>query len=362
MKMIFTLITVFILSITGDCYSQKINSEAISKFWNVVDYLKLDKELTDSVWSSYYNLSGNKNYMLNNRSEENVLEHRKYLELIFRPSFSDSLKKIEKIKNSDHNEDIFQNLYFIKLNEEKLRNYSKEVESPDYLPLSIKLSKKYLPKNKYNSIPANLTIYLMAITYDAAVQDSSMYFGLACVYDLDRFQKGSTAAHELHHLLRKNLECGKGLSKTDSASVSIVDQINNEGCADLIDKTIIIDNESKILIGSLLKDWLMGSADITIQKIDSCLILNSRATLIYATDENFREITGFSSGHIPGFYMVDIIKRNGYLKELIKNNDDPFNFFYLYNKAAKKDKRNPSRFSDETIEYLKRLESKLIKS
>lgn len=355
----FIISTLFFLILANNIYSQTINSDALSKFWNLVDYLKADHTLSDSIWNSYYNIPGNKNYMENNRSDKEALQHRDYLELIFRPSYFDSLNMIVNEKNSDPSEGIFHNLYYIKLNEEKIKKYSKEIQSSNYLERSIALAKKFLPKNKYNVIPENLTIHLMAITYDAAVQDSSMYFGLSCVYDLDRFQKGSIAAHEIHHLLRKNRVCGN-LSHIDSASFFIIDQINNEGCADLIDKTIIVKHENKISMGSLLKNWLLATADLTLQKLDSSFILNSKSMDEFTTIESFIEITAFSSGHIPGFYMVDIIKRNGYLKELIQNNDNPFNFFYLYNQAAAKDKSKPSMFSLETIAYLKRLESKLL--
>jgi hypothetical protein len=357
MKTFFSLLLAITLINTG--YSQKINTDAITKFWVVVDLMKSDRPMTDSLWNQYYNVQGNKVYMDNNRSEENTAAHRKYLELLFRPTFIDSLKKIETNMMDYENDDIFQNLYFIKSNEQKLREYTKEIQKLAYLEASINLAKKYLPKGKYNKIPQNLTIYIMAMTYDAAVQDSSMYFGISCVYDLDRFQKGSIAAHELHHLLRKNKEFKIKLPQRDSATVYIIDQINNEGCADLIDKRIFIENEEKIAIGKMIKNWLTSDADNTIRKLDSCFVLNSDSKKKFISSKEFREITGGSSGHIPGFYMVDIIKRNGYMNELIKTNDNPFNFFYIYNKAAKVDKQRPSTFSQQTIDYFKKVENKL---
>lgn len=357
MKIFFSLLLATIL--TNTCYSQKINIDAITKFWTVVDLMKSDKPLTDSLWNYYYNVQGNKVYMDNNRSEENAVAYRKYLEFLFRPTFIDSLKNIETNIKDYENDDIFQNLYFIKSNEQKLREYSKEIQKPVYLEMSINLAKKYLPKNKYNKIPQNLTIYIMAMTYDAAVQDSSMYFGISCVYDLDRFQIGSVAAHELHHLLRKNKEFKIKLTQGDSATAYIIDQINNEGCADLIDKTVFIENAEKIAIGSAIKNWLISDADNTIRKLDSCFVHNSLFQKGFISSKEFRKITSGSSGHIPGFYMVEIIKRNGYMNELINTNDNSFNFFYIYNKAAKKDKQRPSTFSQQTIDYLKKLESKL---
>src|SRR5258707_15864603 len=141
--------------------------------------------------------------MVNTSRKEEVHQHRRYLEIVFRPSFSDSLREMADIKNKDKGAAMFQNLWFIKQNETQLRKYSHEIASPTYLLSSIALAKRFLPKNKYNSIPKNLKIYIMAMAADAAVQDSSMYFGLSVIFSYDQFRKGAIAAHELHHVLRK---------------------------------------------------------------------------------------------------------------------------------------------------------------
>ena len=352
-------ISIIFLFTTCQTYSQTINTEAIDKFWKIVDIMKSDQPLTDSLWDDYYNLIGNKNYMRSNRSDSEVLQHRQYLELIFRPSLVDSCKTVQNRINMDDEQGMFQNLYYIKQNENELRTYSKTIASPKYLQLSINLAKKYLPKNKFNPISKDLTIYIMAITSDAAVQPPNMYFGLAILYNFDRFQKGTIAAHEFHHFLRKEKVFTGVISKRDSASYSIIYQINNEGCADLTDKTVLLEHVSQIFGGASTKEWLLGSAAITLGEIDSCFIQNSKPNMAFVSRKAFREITGYSSGHIPGFYMVDLIKRNGYLTELINHNDNPFNIFYLYNKAAKNDKDTPPLFSDITILYLKKIEKQL---
>ncbi|MBS1566411.1 MAG: hypothetical protein JST39_18655 [Bacteroidetes bacterium] len=71
-------------------------------------------------------------------------------------------------------------------------------------------------------------------------------------------------------------------------------------------------------------------------------------------------LPGYSSGHMPGLYMVNIIRRNGLEKALISHNDNPFSFFYLYNEAAKKDDAKPPVFSAATISYLQQLEKRCL--
>lgn len=344
-------------ALNNESLSLTFNSEAVSSLWRVIDILKADGELTDSLWNSYYELPGNKRYMENNRSEAQALEHREFLELFFKPSLSDSLSTQIDSGNYQNN-DIFQNLQYIKDNETEVRKYSDIVASPDYLPVAIELTKKYLPKNSYEDIPENLSIYIQAITYDAAVQDSSMYFGLSITHDFDKIQQGTVAAHELHHVLRKNREITGVLTTKDSASVYAISQINNEGSADLIDKSIVVDPENNTLMGPLFKQVLMNDIEPVIRKLDAALLVNSTETDDFVTKSEFSEILKYFSGHIPGFYMAEVIKRNGMEQELIHGCENPFTIFRLYNKAAKIDGMKPEKFSPAVMEYLDRLEKK----
>lgn len=340
--------------------SANFNTEAVSKFWEVVDVLKNDNTLNDSLWDSYYELPGNKRYMEKNRGEAQVLQHRGFLELVFRPSMADSLSKtIEKGEVS--NNDIFQNLIYIKDNEKAIREYMTSLVSPDYLPAAIKLTKKYLPQNSYEPISNNLTIYMQAITYDAAVQDSSMYFGLSIVHDFDKVQPGTVAAHELHHVLRKENEIYGSLSPKDSASLWVIRKINNEGSADLIDKKIAVEPKNNTLMGPLFKQVLLSDIGPVIQQLDMALVNNSKDEQEFVTTDEFNKILNYFSGHIPGYYMAEVIDRNGLKEELIDGCENPFNIFYLYDRAAEKDAAAPVRFSDETMEYLRMLEQKAFK-
>lgn len=341
----------------NEMFSQNFNSEAVTKFWQVVDELKNDHQLNDSLWNDYHELPGNKQYMVRNRNEEQVAQHREFLELFFRPSLSDSLQSIMK-SGEFQNNDIFQNLQYIKDNEEAIRNYTKILTSPEYLPEAIALTKKYLPKENKETIPENLTIYIQAITYDAAVQDSSMYFGLSIVHDFDRLQQGTVAAHELHHVLRKKKEIVNSITQRDSASVWVLQKINNEGTADLIDKVFVLDPENNTLMGPLFKQVLMSDIEPVMTALEEAFLKNAGNSEDFVDKKQFNEIIKYFSGHIPGFYMAEIIKRNGLEQNLIEGSENPFTIFYLYDQAAARDQEKPFRFSEEVMNYLRSLEKK----
>ena len=353
----FYVILLFFLISYNKVFSQKFNTNAVTKFWEIVDQLKKDKPLTDSLWNAYYNLYGNKTYMANNRSPEQAAEHRKYLEMVFRPSKADSLNTLQK-SSTKTDDDILKNLLYIRANEKNLRSYTGQIISPEYLAACTALAKKYLPP-KVNQFPKDLTIYINAMTFDAAVQSPDMYFGLSIIYEFDRFQKGAIAAHEFHHQLRVNKHLTRKVSYADSTSLSIVNQVNNEGIADLIDKTIAVNNSKTLYDADGLLHWLFDDAEKVIGKLDSGFLVNARNGPDRLSYRDFRKVTLYSSGHIPGFYMAGIIVRNGGKQQLVLTSDNPFHIFYLYNMAAKKDKKHPRLFSNASIAYLRRLEKRV---
>lgn len=326
--------------------AQRLNTDAIDAFWRVVDRLERDKPLTDSLWNAYYDLPGNKAYMHANRPAEEVAEHRRYLEFVFRPSVRDSLKTLP-----DQNDDILDNLVYIRDHEAALRAYTDTVVLPAYLSGCRDLALQYLPKGKHLPIPSDLTIYIMAIAFDGAFQGSHMYFGIARVYEYDRFRKGALAGHELHHQMRVDDSLRRPVTADDSAAFTAVDLVNNEGSADLIDKMLVIDNPGQVFRAAGNLHRLMDRAPAAIRALDSCFRRGSG---------DYDAILNYSSGHLPGMYMADVIRRGGLTAELVAHDDNPFRFFYYYNQAAALDPRKPPVFSAEAMGYLRGLEKRCI--
>ena len=88
------------------------------------------------------------------------------------------------------------------------------------------------------------------------------------------------------------------------------------------------------------------------------MIVNASESEDFITKSGFNEIIKYFSGHIPGFYMAEVIKRNGMEQQLVDPCEDPFSIFKLYNRAAKKDDAKPILFSPEAMDYLNELEKK----
>lgn len=342
-----TICVLLLLSSSNILISQTMNFEAINKFWELTDYLKTDQPLTDSLWLDFYNVKGNKLYVENNISSENLADYRKSLEIVFRPSFKEKLR-MEIAKNNE---------WVMKVNrykdyEKEFKNFAKRMQEEDYISLMYKQAYAQLPASMRQKIN-DVSMYIMAIGADAAAQEKNMFFSLHIAYFFDKYIEGAIAGHELHHVLRKEYKFKKSIKEEHKGIVYVLEGILNEGVADLIDKNIVIEHNDELPQELQWKSMLLSYSSKIIEKIDSSITEIYRSNgKVFKTEEEFREILMNTSGHIPGFYMARIIARNGYHKQLIENVSNLFYFIKLYNKAAKKDKEKPALFSRESIEYI----------
>lgn len=157
---------------------------------------------------------------------------------------------------------------------------------------------------------------------------------------------------KLHHVVR--IPQKYQIYKADSALLDVLELILTEGVPDLIDKklTMRAGFTEELKFG----EFLLESGKATLANLDSLLMTVSVGKK-EVTKKDIEDIAPMS-GHVPGFYMSDIIERNGYKKQIVKNVRNPFEFFYIYNKAAKKDKAKPHVLSDQTMAYLKAVEKR----
>jgi hypothetical protein len=85
----------------------------------------------------------------------------------------DSLPEL-RLQKGGPGDDILQNLLYIHDHEAAIRRYTAVVTAKPYLNTCLTLAKRFLPAET-NPLPANLVIYIEAMTLDAAVQTPDMY-------------------------------------------------------------------------------------------------------------------------------------------------------------------------------------------
>lgn len=328
-----------------------LNFSAIEQFWELTQHLKADEPLTDTIWNHFYNIEGNYQYCKKNISESDIIEYKKSLEIVFKPSHQHILKEELARKND----------WVIKTNrykefENEFRSYSETLKTKDYLSLMYEQAYKHLPASMCKP-DKDLIIHIIPIGADAAAHDNVIFLSLHILYFFDQYKSGAIAGHELHHVLREDFKSKRPIEQKHEGAIYFLEGILNEGTADLIDKEIVMNNNEHLPEELQWKNALISHNHHVIAKMDQLLkeayISEDTNTI---SEDTVRTLILNTSGHIPGFYMAKAITKQGYYQEMISNISDPFYFFRLYNIAAKKEINAPL-FSEESINYIKQLET-----
>lgn len=339
------IIITTIFSFASSAHAQTINTEAVTKYWELTDSLKHNKPITDAQWESFINIEGNKTYATSEFDSVRLVRYRRAIEIAYMPA-NDSLLQA-RLKAKDWY-CILAKRY--KDEETQLKAYLANItEKSDYFNQAYKYVYEYLPKKSQHRVK-DVKLYYNCLSNDAISYPNGLFFSLLSVIDNSKTKTGTLEAHELHHRLREEIEISKNQDAKDAGLLWAIHNIPNEGIADMIDKTWEKPED--------IKEWLIDPAPATIKSLDSCITVLALNKDNGQTERYYRNLLKRTTGHMPGFYMAQVIVKNGFKQQMIDGSDDPFMFFYLYNKAAVKDAAHPPVFSAKSIAYLKILEQR----
>lgn len=349
------ILSFFIISYSFSSTAQVINSEPLDAYWKIVERLKSGNQLADEEWQDFLDIEANSIYIQNQGFSKTYLKNlRRAMEVVYMPA-NDSLLQ-ERLKDPLANWITYKvNNY--KVYEEQLKEYQREVQQPGYFDTMYKNAWEWLPKRLRREAPAT-TIYLLGIENDAIAGGDIMILTLWSAYNYEKLKMGLLTGHEMHHILAPKIDFGP-IEEQDKGIIYALQNILNEGSADMICKKIYINNKDKLPFDLNFEELLLSKSDSIVMQLDFNLTELAKSDgKVFKTEKEYRNLLNWSSGHNPGYYMADIIVRNGYKKQLIKNVQNPFEFIYLYNMAARKDKKSPPTFTESSIKHVKELEKK----
>ncbi|GAA4038941.1 hypothetical protein GCM10022409_25750 [Hymenobacter glaciei] len=332
----------------GAARAQTINVEAVTRYWQITDGLRQNQPLTDQMWRDFLEIPGNKIYVRGIYSAANLVNYRRAIDVVYMPRYDSLLQAKLKAKV----------WYYVLVNDYKVREpeYRRYVASLTQGAAALDQMYQYaypqLPPAARTKV-AKLNIYYEALGNDATSQEEGIFYSLRAVLDANEVKPGLLEGHELYHRLQPSRDFGT-IAPDDLGLLEIMDSMQHEGIADQIDKPLTM-----ALAGDPrgIRDWALTPAPVFIHCMDSTLQSRARGGAA-ATGRWYRQLSNGSNGHLPGFFMSSAIVRNGFGKQMIAQFDNPFAFVFLYQKAAKKDKSQLPRFSEESLRYLKTLERK----
>ena len=201
-------------------------------------------------------------------------------------------------------------------------------------------------------------VYFLFITADGKNNKQALYVDFNLLYKKTEEQRIDFLAHEFFHNYREYFENHDFNYKNDLNYM--LDMIQNEGIADLIDKhegykKYFTKNGELTETGEIFVS-LYNQAQNDLEKLHNLIIKYSRdKTTENEMIEEMLKVYKFN-GHAIGFYMANQIVKAGYRKKMIKTFYNPYEFYKLYNLAAIENET--FQLSDEFMNYVKKITKK----
>lgn len=339
--------------------AQTIDTAPLDAYWKMVEPLKQGDSLSLDQWNRFLKIEPNQIYIQNQGFDNNYLERlRKTIQFVYMPKYDSLMKaRVVAIEKDPSTYWMTYKVYVYKKYEKELKAYQSELLKPSYIQQMYENAFEWLPK-RLQGKDTTVNIHFLGIENDAIAGNGLIIATMWQIYNQDKLKWAGLVGHEMHHVLRKPREL-KNISENDNGILYVLNSIVNEGTADRIDKVVNIAHDDDLPMGLGYKDFVLFQADSIVTQIDSNLMeMSASEGKVYKSEKEYRNLIKWTSGHNPGYYMADVIVRNGYKNKLIKNIQNPFQFIYLYNKAAKKDATKPHLFSNGSIQFIKSLEKK----
>lgn len=346
----------------------------IKEFWKIVDILKADIEPSSDQWNALLSTPGYAVLIRREFKKPGFFED--YMRAVYMPS--QKHRREELIKEAEQKGGfwawftpaLLKAYRDAENNREEIEARVKKLKTYPYVEEASLEALKFLPETQVDEYPA-----IAFIIFNDSRGYSPLVIGLTGGEDLeksalDKLQKhGFTkhrpfmlhVAHESFHFYRdKKLEFDFPDKKSpDYPIILIINQIENEGIADQINrKQLYYGNGcfTETEIAERLRKEQAEQPEILL-KMDALFAkMEDKPEAVAELGKEIRKLVP-QSGHPTGFYMANIILGQFGKKPLVDVVRTPFNFFYLYNEAAKKDGNAPV-FSEKSIRFIESLEKK----
>ena len=352
---IFGAIIIFVTSINIS-FAQTADLTSVDEFFKVTSILKEGKEISEEQWTAFENSNGYKVFR-QVTIEIDILKSS--IDIVFGNNkvaekdsiLSISQEDIEKNRAMLFKKFVILNYIDINNNYELINSFRKNYDFNTLIEkakqrLSSFLDKTIDPATEFKPI------YFVFMCADGQVRENGIYIDLNLIYKKTEEQRVDFLAHEFFHNYR-----GKHVNydyyKNDL--FYIIDAIQDEGIADLIDKSEGYEKHFTDMgeIPEMIESWisLYNQAQKDLEKLQNLTFKFAKGEISKDdVGDEVLEIVKYN-GHPIGFFMANHIVSAGYKSEMLKTFYNPYEFYKLYNKAA--EKQNLFQLNSEFLDYLK---------
>ncbi len=338
--------------------AQTTDLTSVDEFFKVTSTLKEGKEVSEEQWANFDKSSSYKGFAESeNKFIINTIKTSIYIAFDNgKKAEKDSILNISKEEMIENKKLLLKKLIltnYIDVNEnyDSIKSFRANY---DFIALVEKAKQRL---SSFLGIPLDSTIqfkpvYFLFINSDGKDADDALYIDCNFIYKQTEKQRIEFLAHEFFHNFRRMYENHDFNYKCDLNYC--IDMIQNEGIADMIDKTQGYKKYySEVLDSPELVEIMVNlynQAEKDLEKLQNIIYSYSKDEISETkTVDMMLEIVKFN-GHPIGFFMANQIVRAGYKNEMLKTFYNPYKFYSLYNKAAKE--QDLFQLSDEFMEYI----------
>lgn len=338
--------------------AQSVDLSSVDAFFDVASSLKSGNKISDNQWSNFDNSTVYKQYSA--REDKFIINTiKESIYLVFDETKSTKIDKIRDISKEEmtlNKNLLIKKLFldnFIRIND----NYEDLVlfrNSYDFEGLvnASKLKLSSFLGHPIDSLYGLKPLHFFFASADAGDGEDAISVDLNLIYRQTEEQRIELIAHEYFHNYRNRFENHDFNYKCDLNYM--IDMIQNEGIADMVDKSTGYENyyTNEFFERDLAEIMveLYNTSEEDLERLHDLVITYSKKEISEdSMVDGLIEIVKFN-GHPIGFYMSNQIASAGYRNPMIDTFNDPFEFYKLYNMAAKKN--DLFQLSDEFMEFI----------
>ena len=362
MKIKLIVLTALMLAFASNVSAQIADFTSVDVFLNIATDMMNGKRITDEQWTRLDSSAAYKEYSTRpDQVRINIIKTS--MKLSFAESDAaqtDSILGIseEEMRNSSEAwlmNHTLSNYLYTKENLESIKSFRQEYDFDALIEKSKENLCAFLGLPSLDPSVTFHPLYFLFQEGDAQVRDNGIYIDFSSFYKKTSKQKIDYLTHEFFHNYREGFE-DHDFNYKNNLNYCL-DVIQNEGIADLTDKK----NGYKDFFTKEgakpeeIETWvnLYNNAPKDLKKLQKLVLKYAKNKILEETlDEKIWDIVKMN-GHPIGLYMANRIVEGGYEDEMLKTFYNPYEFYVLYNKAAKQ--QHGFQLSDKFMDYLKNL-------
>ena len=345
-------------------FSDKYSFDSARQFIEMAKRAKKGELPTEENWNQLYQTEGYRLFLTNSLADF----FRKEIKNAFYLNFDENRKsELQDSLSVSLEADDYMSTYHLlfihnydKLNSnlDKAALFLDTLDIENLLSRSLKETKKFIPESDriINQDQLN-NCYFICREPEASVRNNAVFIDLTYCIDLKYEELLKLFAHEYHHNFR---DVRRKTSYNDPL-LYVLEKMNTEGVADLIDKEIpdrsTLAHSGLSATDSFKKEFAKEfyNTPNRLKEIDDIVTkkyIQDKDTVAYK--KLFRLVS--MGGHPNGFYMANLIKKELGLESVVNVYADPVGFFRLYNTAATKAGKDEYVLSNDFILYINKFD------